>query len=500
MISQTLWTLLLIQIALGAADTLFHHELTERLAWRPKQARELRLHGARNLIYALVFAALGFSEPRGAWAIALIALLLVEAVITLVDFVEEDRTRTLPWTERVLHTLLTLNYGVLLALLIPLLIGWAAHATAILPQMHGWLSAFMGLAVFGVAISGVRDLAAAARCARLVDSDPAALVDALVGRQSILVTGGTGFVGTRLVYALIGAGHHITLLTRNPAKARALPTPIRIITTLDQFADDDRLDCIINLAGEPIANGLWTKAKRANILDTRIMMTRGLIALCERLHTRPAVLISGSAIGYYGVRETGVCDEGEAAGHDFCARVCTAWEAEAERAMPLGIRTIRLRIGLVLGRGGGMLANLLFLFESGLGGRMGGGAQVMSWIHRDDLIRLIAFCIARSDMAGAVNATAPNPVTNADFTRTLAATLRRPTLLAIPAAPLRWLAGGLAEELLLGGQNVLPVKAVFHGFGFGYPRLAAALAECTGAKCETSAPKYRAIREARLLS
>lgn len=500
MISQTLWTLLIIQIVMGAADTLFHHELTERLAWRPAQARELRLHGSRNLIYAIAFAALGFSEPQGAWAILLIALLLVEALITLADFVEEDRTRALPATERVLHTLLTLNYGVVLALLIPVLLGWAGESTAILAVEHGWLSLFFALAAAGVAISGVRDLFAAVRCGRLADANPAPLVGVLPGRQSILVTGGTGFVGARLVAALVGAGHDVTVLTRDATKARALPVPLRIITSLDQIGDDDRIHAIINLAGEPIANGLWTTAKRARILESRIAMTRGLIALCERLLVRPAVLINGSAIGYYGVRSEGVCDEGEAPGDDFCAGICTAWEAEAERASALGIRTVRLRTGLVFGRGGGMLANLLFPFECGLGGRMGDGHQMMSWIHRDDLIRLIGFCIGREDMAGAVNAVAPNPVANAEFTRTLARVLRRPAFMAIPATPLRLLAGDLADELLLGGQAVLPVKAVFHGFGFRYPRLAAALAECTGAAWENSVSPHHAIREARLLS
>ncbi|MEY2927112.1 MAG: hypothetical protein RL367_1589, partial [Pseudomonadota bacterium] len=329
MISTTLWTLLLIQTAMGGADTLYHHELTQKLAWRPAQAGELRLHGARNLIYAIVFAALGLTEPHGVYATALIALLVIEAMITLIDFVEEDRTRLLPWTERVLHTLLTLNYGVVLALLIPVLLGWAGQATVLLPAHHGWLSLIFALAACGVIVSGIRDLFAAARCARLADGDPVPLVSALHGRQSILVTGGTGFVGSRLIAALIGAGHDVTLLTRSPAKAQGLPVPIRIITALDQIADDMRIDAIINLAGEPIANGVWTVAKRARILQSRLTITDGLVALCTRLKTRPSVLISGSAIGYYGVRDSGVCDEGEVAGSDFCASICTAWENAA---------------------------------------------------------------------------------------------------------------------------------------------------------------------------
>jgi uncharacterized protein (TIGR01777 family) len=357
-----------------------------------------------------------------------------------------------------------------------------------------------GIAALGVAVSGIRDLVAAARCARLIECDPAPLVAVLAERQSILVTGGTGFVGARLVTALVSAGHDVTVLTRDAAKARALPAPIRTITTLDQISDGARIDAIINLAGEPIANGLWTKAKRARILDSRLGTTCGLIALCERLTTRPAVLINGSAIGYYGARNGGVCDEGEAAGRDFCATVSTKWEAEAERATMLGIRTVRLRIGLVFGRGGGMLSNLLFPFECGLGGRMGNGRQIMSWVHRDDLIRLIGFCLARSDMVGAVNATAPNPVSNATFAQALGAALHRPAFIPIPAAPLRWIAGGLADELLLGGQMVLPVKAVFHGFVFHYPRVSEALADCVGGVAMAKPFTPNALKQARLLS
>lgn len=500
MISQTIWTLLTIQILMGGLDTLFHHELTERLAWRPEQARELRLHGVRNLIYAIVFATLGLSEPGGCFAMILIALLVLEIIITLVDFVEEDRSRRLPATERVLHSLLTLNYGIVLALLVPVLVGWAERPSEIVLVANGWLGAFLVVAGLGVAGFGIRDLLAAARCARLIETDPASLNDGLDKRQSILVTGGTGFVGKRLIAALVSGGHDVTLLTRNPGQALTLPMPLRIITTLDQIGNEDRIDAIINLAGEPIANGLWTQTKRALILQSRIDVTAQIARLCARLTRPPTVLINGSATGYYGVRKDGVCDEGEVAGSDFCATVCAAWEAEAERIAALGIRTVRLRIGLVLGRGGGMLANLLVPFELGLGGKIGSGNQVMSWIHRDDLVRLIVFCIARTDMVGAVNAVAPNPATNAAFTKTLATSLHRLAFIPVPTAPLLWAAGDLARELLLGGQIVLPVKAVFHGFGFRYPNLELALSECTGAPATKPAANHSGLRRARLLT
>jgi hypothetical protein len=245
--TNLLWTIVFLQVAMGGFDTLYHHELTERLAWRPSQAGELKLHGVRNLAYAAMFAALGWSEPHGAAALLLMALMVGELLITLWDFVEEDRTRKLPATERVNHTLLTLNYGVVLALLIPLLGRWAVPPTGIVPAYYGVWSWLCGVAVVGVIVSGLRDLAAVRRAARIRPCDAAPLAGALKERESILVTGGTGFIGRRLVAALAGAGHDVTVLTRACASAAELPAPIRVITSLDQIAADMRIDAIVNL-------------------------------------------------------------------------------------------------------------------------------------------------------------------------------------------------------------------------------------------------------------
>ncbi|MEO9132206.1 MAG: NAD-dependent epimerase/dehydratase family protein, partial [Sphingomonas sp.] len=325
-------TLLLVQIALGGFDTLYHHELTQRLAWKPGQATELRLHGARNLIYALVFLALGWTEPHGAAAVALIAALAIETGITLWDFVEEDRVRALPASERVTHTLLTLNYGVLLALLVPVLIGWTTLPTAIIFEGHGLASILLTLAALAVITFGIRDLFAAARNENLIDSPAAELAYALPGRQAVLVTGGTGFIGTRLVAALVAAGHDVTVLTRDSKHASALATPVRIVTDLAALPHDFRCDIAINLAGEPIAGGRWTPARRCRIIESRLRVTRALAALFERLDHRPAVLVSGSAIGFYGVEDGSVIDESVARGPGFAADVCEAWEAAARQA------------------------------------------------------------------------------------------------------------------------------------------------------------------------
>jgi hypothetical protein len=232
--SPLLWSLIALQIAMGAFDTLYHHELTERLAWRPSQERELRLHGLRNLLYAALFVALGWSELHGAWAWLVLAMLGVELIITLIDFVEEDLSRKLPPSERINHTLLTLNYGAILALLVPVLLDWASRATAIVPTYHGIWSILAALAAAGVVVFGLRDFSAAARVRRLNPGTAAELVQALAGRHRLLVTGATGFVGRRLIEALVSAGHDVTILVRNPAKAVALPPPLRIVTSLEQ--------------------------------------------------------------------------------------------------------------------------------------------------------------------------------------------------------------------------------------------------------------------------
>ncbi|MGY4396666.1 uncharacterized protein (TIGR01777 family) [Sphingomonas sp. UYAg733] len=473
-------TLLFMQVAMGGFDTVYHHELTQRLAWKPGQATELRLHGVRNMIYALVFLMLGWTQPHGLAAMLLIGALVVELGITLWDFVEEDRVRALPASERVTHTLLTLNYGVLLAILAPVLLASAARPTSVAIEGHGVVSILLSIAAVGVAVSGFRDLLAAARNHRLDETPAGELASALGERKAVLVTGGTGFVGRRMVAALVAAGHDVTVLTRDPRKALRLATPVRIVTDLTALPDDFRCHVAINLAGEPIAAGRWTVKRRALLIDSRLTVTSALLALLTRLEHRPEVLISGSAVGFYGIEDPGAIDESVGQGRGFAAELCARWEAAARQAQALGIRTVLLRTGLVLGNSGGMLASLLPVFEAGLGGPVGHGRQMMSWIHRDDLVRLIVAAAADEEIHGALNATAPSPVSSRAFATALGHALRRPAILPLPAAPLRRVLGDLAEELLLGGQKVLPVKAVFHGFRFRYPRIEQALGDLVG--------------------
>lgn len=474
---------------MGAFDTVYHHEGTQRLAWREAQAGELRLDGVRNLAYAVMFATLGWSEVHGAFSLAFVALLAGELLITLWDFVEEDRTRALPASERVTHTLLTLNYGVVLAMLLPRLGGWVALPAGIVAAYHGPWSWGCAAAGAGVLVSGLRDLAAARRCRRLGQGDPARLAAALGERRSILVTGGTGFVGRRLVAALVGAGHDVTLLTRG-GTAAGLPAPLRVVTALDQIAADARVDAIVNLAGEPISDAPWTLRKRRRILRSRLRVTRDVVALIGRLERAPAVLVSGSAIGWYGLRGDEPLDERSAGARCFSRRLCVAWEKAAMATADAGVRTILLRTGLVLGSDGGMLSRMLTPFEFGVGGRFGGGRQWMSWIHRDDLVRLIVHAVATPSLAGPVNGTAPHPVPNAAFAAALGRALRRPAFMPMPAAPLRLVLGAFADELLLGGQRVLPAAAQASGFRFDYPMLDQALDAIVGTRRrERGAPR-----------
>ena len=506
MTSPVLWTLIAIQIVLGLFDIVYHHEMTERLAWRVSQRRELKLHGARNLAYAALFLVLGLFELHGVWATVVIAVLATEVVITLVDFVEEDLSRKLPASERVTHALLAINYGAILALLVPVLVGWANQRTAIVPVWYGIGSVLAPLASVGVIVFGLRDFSAARRAQRLVLGSAAELVRALPGRQCVLITGGTGFIGCRLIEALASAGHEVIVLARDPAKAAMLRPPFRLVTRLDQIAPATVIDTVINFAGEPVANGLWTRTKRRRILASRLRMTRDVVRLIARLERRPAVMISGSSIGWYGTWGDESLTEFDGGKRGFGHRVCEAWECAARKAEQFGVRVVRLRIGLVLGTEGGMLGNLLAPFEFGLGGPIGSGEQWMSWIERDDLIRLIAYAIANRQLTGAVNATAPTPVRNATFARELGRALHRPALVRVPAFLLEGLLGDLARELLLGGKRVLPSKADDSGFKFRHETLASALSAilggtpAKGSSMELDTPPDRRARERRARS
>ncbi len=298
----------------------------------------------------------------------------------------------------------------------------------------------------------------------------------------IVVTGGTGFIGRPLCQRLVGLGHAVTVLTRDPGAARSVLDPRISVIGWEGFrGPTDGLmaalgdgDVVINLAGAQIAAGRWNAHVKDRLRQSREGTTSALVAALSKLPTRPVLLISASAIGYYGPRGDEPLTEESPSGAGFLASLCREWEAAARAAERLGVRVVLPRIGVVLGQHGGALAKMLPAFRMGLGGPVGSGAQWMSWIHLDDLIELLLFLLNEA-VGGPVNATAPHPVTNREFARTLGRTLGRPAWARVPAPVLRLLLGEMAEELLLTGQRVLPHRAEALGFRFRYPTLSEAL-------------------------
>jgi uncharacterized protein (TIGR01777 family) len=290
----------------------------------------------------------------------------------------------------------------------------------------------------------------------------------------VLVTGGTGLVGKPACDALRAAGHAVTIVSREPGRV-----PARAIGWDGLRAVMSETDAIVNLAGDPIAGGRWTDTRKTEIRRSRVESTRALVDAIAAADPRPKVLVSASAIGYYGDRGDEPLDESARPGTGFLARVCVEWEAEARRAETFGPRVVLPRIGIVLAPDGGALAAMLLPFRAGLGGTLGSGRQWMSWVHRDDVVGLLRDAVANDAYAGPVNATSPNPVTNKDFTKALGRALHRPTILPVPGVALRLLVGEMAS-LLLAGQRVLPAVAQRVGYEWRQPELPAALETCVG--------------------
>ena len=300
--------------------------------------------------------------------------------------------------------------------------------------------------------------------------------------MNILITGGTGFIGSALAKSLIKQGHAVTVLNRSPDKiAKICGSGVKALGSLAQLNAEDSYQVIINLAGAPIVDARWSEARKQLIRESRIGLTKQLIVCIARMAVKPELLISGSAIGYYGEQGDTVLNEQSNPCEDFSGQLCADWEAAAKQAEQFGVRVCLIRTGLVIAGGGGFLQRLLPPFRLGLGGRLGNGRQWMSWIHRQDWINIALAMIADATMQGAYNATAPNPATNAEFTRILAQCLRRPALLPVPAWLLKTLLGE-RSQLILGSQRVLPERLLAQGFKFQYDDLAVALKEALAHK------------------
>ena len=293
--------------------------------------------------------------------------------------------------------------------------------------------------------------------------------------KNILITGGTGFLGRALVKQWQERDCLITVLSRDPPAAMRLLGP-KIIATgnLRQLPADANFDAVVNLAGAPIFGSRWSQARKQLLRDSRIAFTERLLEYISGLTLKPEVLLSGSAIGVYGNQGEIRLTENSLGKPDFSQRLCEDWENAALKAERMGVRVCLIRTGLVLDSGGGMLSRMLPAFKLGLGGRLGDGRQWMSWIHRRDWAAIVDDLLNNPSLHGAFNATAPQAVTNREFSERLAKQLRRPMLMPLPESLLKLLLGEMAE-LVLGSQRVIPERLLAEGFEFQFSHLESAL-------------------------
>jgi uncharacterized protein len=304
--------------------------------------------------------------------------------------------------------------------------------------------------------------------------------------MKVAVTGGTGFIGNRLVDRLQSEGHQVLLLVRNVPKAQQRFPQAEVISYTPKVSGPWQqaiagCDGVVNLAGEPISNR-WTDNSKQEILESRSIGTARIVEAIAahqesaQANPKPSVLVNASAVGYYGTSETAVFDETSSPGQDFLAEVCKAWEAEAEKVKASGTRLAIVRTGIVLGPDGGVLAKMMFPFQLFAGGPLGDGKQWVSWIHREDLVSLVIKALTDSSVAGVLNGTAPNPVSMGELCQELGNIIQRPSWLPVPGFALELLLGE-ASKLVLEGQNVKPLKTESTGFKFQYPTLKAALSQ-----------------------
>lgn len=298
--------------------------------------------------------------------------------------------------------------------------------------------------------------------------------------MDILITGSSGLIGSALVPFLAAHGHRVTRLVRSePTSGKAAVYWNPETGSIDRSALEG-IDAVVHLAGENIAAGRWTAEKKIRIRDSRIKGTRLLCECLARVSKPPKVLVSASAIGYYGNRGDETLNEESASGSGFLAQVCRDWEAAAEAAVRSGVRVVKLRIGVVMSPVGGALAKMLPPFRIGAGGRIGNGKQYMSWIAIDDLLGVILHALRTDTLTGPVNAATLNPVRNNEFTKILGQVLRRPTVFPMPAFAARLAFGEMADELLLASTRVEPARLLATGYVYRYPELEAALTYLLG--------------------
>lgn len=296
--------------------------------------------------------------------------------------------------------------------------------------------------------------------------------------MKVLVSGATGLIGSALTRELSGGGHRVLRLTRSPRSSEDVAWDLEA-GTIDASRLEE-IDAVVHLAGESIAEGRWTPEKKRRIRESRERGTRLLAETVAGMEERPRVMVSASAIGYYGSRGNELLTEESAPGVDFLAEVCKVWEAAADPAREAGIRVVHPRFGIVLSPKGGALGTTLPIFKLGGGGRIGSGGQWWSWVALDDVVGAIVYALTDDSVEGPVNVGSPNPLTNAEYTKVLGDVLNRPTFVPLPAPAARIALGEVADALLLASQRVKPAKLEATGYQFRYPELEGALRHLLG--------------------
>lgn len=290
----------------------------------------------------------------------------------------------------------------------------------------------------------------------------------------VLITGGTGFIGTPLTRELLDEGHEVTVLTR---QAREPQGALRFVRNLEEIDDDAQIDAVINLAGASLAERRWSAAYKREILSSRLETTRAVLQLLQRLATTPAVLLNASAIGYYGSHGDERLAEDAESNPGFSQDLCQQWETLALQAAALGVRVCLLRLGVVLDSGGGAFVQMAQPFRMGIANWMGHGRQWLSWVHRRDVIAAIVFLLQQEGLSGPFNLTAPEAVTSREFCAAMKRHTRTFITAPVPGFAMRLLVGEMADELLLQGQRVIPAALEQAGFTFSYPDIDSALAD-----------------------
>ncbi|MFP5261257.1 MAG: TIGR01777 family oxidoreductase [Blastocatellia bacterium] len=303
--------------------------------------------------------------------------------------------------------------------------------------------------------------------------------------MKVLITGATGLIGRGLCHSLTGEGHEVIALSRSPQRAKdiAVAEAHRWEPEAGPPPDEalNGVDAVVHLAGEPIAARRWSDEQKRRIRDSRVASTRNLVNALRLMAIKPRVLVSSSAVGFYGDRGDELLNESSAAGAGFMSEVCESWEREAERARLFGVRVVEVRTGVVLSAEGGALKKMLPPIKLGVGGPLGGGKQWFPWIHIEDIVGIFRHAIKSSSLSGPVNGTAPGLVNNAELTKQLGRVLHRPTFLGVPEFALRGLMGEMAD-VLLGSQRVIPKAVLDDGYKFQYPSLPLALEDLLGDK------------------